>query len=785
MDDNKCSKKYDSQYNKKYSTVIYNKLLEYYKPHYNKLINLDHQKNILNNNNIKYIYENSSINNFIDILNVQYNINVNKTETICSIFQIKKQDKKYNYAYLFSSLNVDKYTKSDKNKVQFDDIIKHNFISTSPNLNSADGEFRHRLVEICNLCIFEEYLEMIEFVEIHIMAKIENEDLDILYKFHNVFKDNKIEKLIHGNMAKSKLAIKLFIIAWLSEIYNIINKKKQININDDFYEIMYTKRDIKIFEDYLKIEKNKKIVENFIYDFTNINNISNNLELSQKIIPQSNYDFKNHSKLITSIGTELLINNIVTNLKYNLVSESYSIFHNWFFISKSDKTLYDNKNIIKLLEFNNIHKNILSYLYNTKHNLYKVHTTKNEKHFKNEKIYKKLLDNTKKNIKITENKLLMSDISTCFIFEYVGKSYFNYLKNENTFNKIFNNYDLFSKLLFDIVYSLYCLNVNGIIHGDLHLNNITINDRYKETDSHIMYNMNSNIHTNITDYLKNPDITDYSKKENDDIYLFKNNGLTMSLIDYSRSYILLKAVKNNILEKYKNKSRKEYIKKEKARCINTLKTIFPNHISNQKHKIDILFTSENFEIFFNYFSAIDIHLFCTNTLLHLKSTPFKYDKKIEQLLTNIRDDAYKSLEKITNDKCFLDETEYQSFPNYEILHKYFTKYKYNKDMKIKNISNVFNFNNINLKKYFNEESYHDFHLINDDVNIINDINNMNYNKDFKFNKKNNKSLEKFINNNMYEIEKDKLDEVEEIDSAILNLTNTLEYTSSNNSNNVS
>jgi hypothetical protein len=764
-----------------YEKNIYNNLIEYYKKEYNTIIKLDTNlkliEKISNNKYINYNYEYSSINNFIDILNIKMNIQVDRINSLCSVFKIKKGDKIINYAYLFSIVDTNKYKEYKNNKKKITDVIEHSFVTTSPNLISMDGEFRHRLIDITNIYLLNKYTSLINYLEIYIYTKFENEDINILYEYFNIY-DKQLETLLYDNIINTKITMKLFIISWLCEIMNIINNTKQININDEYYNIMYTKKDITIIKNYINNKTNLNNINEFINDFTYVNNISHKLELSQKIIPQSNYEFKNYSKLITRIGTELLINNIVTNLKYNLVSNSFSMFYNWFFISNSRKTLYDNENIIKLIEYNELNKNILNYLFNSKTELNNINNNDN---ISNKQIYTKLLNNINTNIKIIEQKLLMADISSCFIFEYIGKTFYNNINNINIYNLLFNDYNLFSKIIFDIIYGLYCLNINGIIHGDLHLNNITINNRYidKQKDSYILYNLNSNIHENIIEHINKKKIE--NNKINNNVYLFEDNSYTACIIDYSRSYIMLKSINEDILEKYKNKSRNEFIKEEKKRYIKDLSHLFPNYVNNNKHKIDILFNTINFEKFFIYFSAIDIFKFSTNLLLYLDNKKLTYNKKIYDLLVNISKESYNYLEKIINDNSYLDSSELKSYPNYIILNKYFKDFEISniKEKKdIKNISNIFNFDNINLTNNVYKHKYFDFHITDKDKKIINNEKNINYKKDFIINNNdNNINLEKFINENLYNYKFKNMNNIDTndtlIDTSMINLTDTL------------
>ena len=76
--------------------------------------------------------------------------------------------------------------------------------------------------------------------------------------------------------------------------------------------------------------------------------------------------------------------------------------------------------------------------------------------------------------------------------------YFNKLINNKQIDKNIGNlltdYESFKKYIFEIIYSLYCLNIKGIIHGDLHLNNITFNiqnyNNNEKDNNFVIYNIN-------------------------------------------------------------------------------------------------------------------------------------------------------------------------------------------------------------------------------------------------------------------------------------------------------
>ena len=185
----------------------------------------------------------------------------------------------------------------------------------------------------------------------------------------------------------------------------------------------------------------------------------------------------------------------------------------------------------------------------------------------------------------------------------------------------------------------------------MHLNNITFN-KYKKNnlnDKYVLYNINQNN----TDNFNN-------------LYLFKHYGCYPCIIDFSRSYIYLKYIDEDIIEKEKNKIRNKFISTERKRIIKELNKIFPNYIKNNFHKIKFLFKNTNFEVLFKYFSAYDTFTFTTNLLIFLKKIAIQKNININQknldLLNNISKKSYNYMEQIIIEENY-DLTKEHQFPN--------------------------------------------------------------------------------------------------------------------------
>jgi len=243
-----------------------------------------------------------------------------------------------------------------------------------------------------------------------------------------------------------------------------------INIDENLFNVLCSAKDILFFKNLYNTKKDEinNIIPEIIYY-----NSKNRLELGQKILPFNYIQLKEYNHLIHFQWKELLINKIINNLIHNNTSICFSLFIDWILITKSDKNVYNNEEIFKKLYYSDQLKTILNSLYQAKTNLLNLNTS-NEKH----KVIYKLEKKLQNIINDTQTSMLMSNVSLCFFSEYSGRTFFyhlNLLLNKKVhplIGNLFTNFDLLNKYIFDIIYSLYCLNLKGIIHGDLHLNNI-------------------------------------------------------------------------------------------------------------------------------------------------------------------------------------------------------------------------------------------------------------------------------------------------------------------------
>jgi len=643
---------------------------------------------------IKFDYLNSSINRYIKIVEIFNEINLSKINTVFTVLKLQRNTSIINYAFIYGIIENNK--------------VINKFIITSNTLVSKDGMYSHRLINFENLKFKSKIVnDICDFLK----QNLKHKEYKLLYEYFNLY-DNNIKKSYSNALSDSNLLIKIYAITWLIELYNMYRKNQDINMNTNYNSIMFTEKDKQFFINLYKNHK-KEIYDLVIFYKFYTHDTKNRLEIGQKIIPFNYIQLKEYNNIVHFQWKEILINKIVNNLLYNINSPSFSIFIDWIFINNSNRNLYDNKEIYNKILYSDKIKSILQLLNKANSEFSEIYNQQ-----KNDFI-DSLIKKLKKIIKLSENKVLMSNISLCYLSEYSGKTvydYFNKIKDKTLIHKnigdLYNNYDIFKKYMFEIIYGLYCLNLKGVIHGDLHLNNITLNKKNLnvEENSYVIYNLNTAKSNDIINFLNSYSNDNVNNTENE-TFILPHLGTYPCIIDFSRSFVLLKLISENIIEKEKNNIRAKFIKNEQQRIMSELKKIFPNFLKNNAHKLKFLFKNKNFNTLFIYFSAFDIFKFASNLLIFINKFSIQNDitvnPEIIKLLDNISKKAYSYLEKIIDEESYIN-SESLRFPNLEILLEYFSSFKIDSAKNIKNkinkhlITDIFSVDNIESHSNINE-----------------------------------------------------------------------------------
>lgn len=254
-----------------------------------------------------------------------------------------------------------------------------------------------------------------------------------------------------------------------------------------------------------------------------------------------------------------------------------------------------------------------------------------------------------------------------------------------------NGYPLFAKYMFDLCYNLFCMNYRtGIIHGDLHLNNVTVKASLYEDIR------------NIKD-VKNPTVLYLLGTKDIDQYIFPTIAYNTCIIDFSRSIILPEKINQiNYSSLPKSYSIINKIKEFQEDQIERLLYLYISYTSDSSHNKDelrIIFRNK-FEAVFKLLSVVDIYGF-TQKVLTLFSindkTIVNPHKSCIELVNKINSYSEEFLTKEMNK--LISDTSYEScindmeWPMYTIIKKCFFDFIVSDNTDIGNITEVFNINN--------------------------------------------------------------------------------------------
>lgn len=484
-------------------------------------------------------------------------INESFKEVIYNISYVTIKPKEVNLLY------IDLLEKNDKQKDAIDSVFIDQ-ICPSGSMISRDGEYRGTFLHWNSLQLV---------LTKNIKAKSIYEY--ILKYFTKVLKERKyillIEILFPTDRIKeqfqfetellcSSTKIEIFCITWFTFYYSYYFGFISNNINGVFKNLMlkYKTHDIPFFKslwvkfDLETIEEFRYICSNNIRGYRSTSfRISEKMKFGQKLIPLNLMDAQYPFDLEYSPWKELLIGNKLSDLVINGISNGFAITNSWFLIKHADVALFDNPSqydriakskiglkIANVLKQANIYAyNSINMFENDKDNqddiLSSVSGTVNKNNItswlSNE--FKVLQSKIQDSINHDKENIIMSNITLALISEYLGKTFYDSIFISSTskyYNKLTNNmlsqdnYENFKKYMFEICYNLYCLNSKvGLIHGDLHLNNLTLdvlvytkNIIVKEKDPKILFVL-----------------------DEDHQYIFNHNLYDICIIDYSRSII--------------------------------------------------------------------------------------------------------------------------------------------------------------------------------------------------------------------------------------------------------
>lgn len=622
-------------------------------------------------------------------------IMLDRVDLICTVFKIKSDTstETINYAYLYSSPCDYFPRKSNINSTN--DKLYHRYACFGPSLESADGEFRYRFNEpdrILNYIFADKNMtslwdNLCKFIK----QKIQNEDLAIFtdYFYPTFDIENQWNIKLETDIENNEYKLNFLIITWFAELITLYNKAQQNHINESFNNILFIKKsvDLAFIRRMIKIH-GIDVIDKFEYIVFHMTTtrFTQTPIFGQKIIPLSLSEVENPLNIRGEPWKEIYINNILNLFVVNVISPSFPILADWFYIKSTSKSLFDTKKIYESMVLSEYAKRVSRKLSEAERQVPR-----------DEPIFKKLHDYVEENIDISR-KLTSSNVALCVVNEFIGRTiadipHLIQSSYSKLFSNVFSNGAYFRKYMFEIVYGLFCMNSKcGVIHDDLHLNNAVNQLRFPEEKTlsdnvFILYILDSkSIDLKTAADIYNGVVTHQSVYESMESYknklqfILPHEFMHWSIIDFSRSsihpyFINLSAFPNEANDKQLSQYMKDkYIEEQRTqieRGYGKIIESFDEEIGS-KLKIGLI---DNFDAIWKLYTAIDIYKFSKFLISRLKQVKndIDIDPACGRLLKKINDLAYYHLniKLITtlNERTPSNEMEY---PNFDIIKECFT-----------------------------------------------------------------------------------------------------------------
>jgi len=481
--------------------------------------------------------------------------------------------------YEFGSIKLISFNNVEINKhfcVVYKFKGKPKFISISSTYISMDGEYRHNMVKYKNL-----------------MQNLKKNEYDLNDAIVELFTNNDIKiKSYKLDIDKKAIFTIYYMLNYLKFYLNQYNLHSCIDLS----KIYKHKEDKELTNRY------KNLFDRILKRDSKSGN-RNNLVFGCKMIPLAINDFNNSGSISAYTWSEAYINRLINNIIVNGKTRHLPFnFHRALLDTTHFLNIYDNKENIKKMNNSFIGNKIATELFKTK----KLLTQGNDHYYINS-YFEELGHSIEKSEQLNESLLQYSKYSMLFFNQHRGTTLHSILYSSHE-NSLVSNYKISHfHNIFTLGYTLYCLNQSGVIHNDLHLNNVTYLNEAMHKD-HIAYSIYTLPKLKGTILKKTSDIDEskvfhgkshiieYDIPEQE-IYYVKNLSYMLTIIDFGRSLIKDYPFEND-KEKY------IYEQTRKKRIIDVYKTFYPEFY--EKNKSHIYLEIDDFSTFFNKYSSVDL-----------------------------------------------------------------------------------------------------------------------------------------------------------------------------------
>lgn len=587
-----------------------------------------------------------------------------KTKVIVTSFTASAGKDTCIYGYLYSLFNLEKGSS-----------IEHEYVCTGPTFNSQDGEYRSKIISWDQFnSIFIKYKQECEEVEALIVGRINTEQIAFQTNFYYPENFNYNERKFEDSINVLRLPIKLFILCWLYDFYQIYTNSIENHVNSAYKTIIYNPEEITTMEKIIARIGSinyTSMMNHIAHSFEDINKpnkIFLIIRVGQKIFPLTVSETVKCNDINYNVWREIYISTLTSNLVINLISPSFPVINNWFYIQTAHEGLFDNAPMRIKYSYSDIATKISTQM----RELDKLnYVEKNREKGPINNKFMRMSRLMQKSIAYADGDIRLTELAICLTNEFVGRT----LRDipsliasgiyESGFDLVFADLNLFTRHIFEFIYSFYCMNIKiGIFHGDLHLNNVTIYQLYYMTTTKGEY--------------CGPKNAQVVYLVGEVAYMFPHYGLFSTIIDFSRAIIgNYKLIEHDFSARFAEL----YFKDQRLRVLNILHHYFPKLMEKFRNKIESLLIS-NFPLMFKILSGIDTYVIVSNI-----NAMLDIDVAFTQGKIKIASGASKFLTSLANHAEYLIISHIQAaiegritseddieWPNLQIITKFFSNW---------------------------------------------------------------------------------------------------------------
>jgi hypothetical protein len=692
--------------------------LKQYKENYLNFSTTPAIKDYFSNSKNDYAYLYGSYNRSRALITFGYFLDIDMVNTICITFKIRELKTNIDAIFSFGYFEHAKKTNAGISSgiIPIDTHYRYKYFTTGGSFVSKDGEYRVSLMRYYNIKLVRNtpiLLNIFQDIKDYLHNNLTKRGLVITKEFFYPTDDKKSIE-VELEYFSYELQRELFVVAWFNLMFKCYLNIVENHLNEKYKKIMfkYQKEDLVFFKLLIKkysIEKMNTMRYIFNHVFTNKNRILDKTsdpatKIGQKIIPLTISETQNPFNIKYKPWREYLISCHLSNYIINNISPGFFLTNSWFYIKNSRKGLFDNEIQYEKMQRSELAVQITELLSraqlytheNIRHKLNKISMRDLNSHISNK--FKELSVKIQDPINYAKEDIIMSNVALCMLSEYVGRTIWDVVllsKSSDYYNNLIgqpftsSGYPIFAKYMFEMCYNLLCMNkISGVIHGDLHLNNATLNA--------LTYTNVRNINE-----IDKPQVLYVIGNENNQ-YVFTTTGYYLCIIDFSRSIIIPEKIEQ-LRDPSLPKSYKilDNMKEFQLDQVNRLVKLYIHYTSDSESRTDelrIIFKNK-FEAVFKLLTSIDIYG-ATHKLLHMfklnDPTIIKPHKSCIELLQKINNYAQKyftvEMNKLINDNDYEKIILEMEWPIQTIIKNCFYEF-FATNVKIHNIIDVYNINN--------------------------------------------------------------------------------------------